>query len=149
MISKRRVAQYELKTISEMSSISKQDPNFFGALHGYPSPNVLYAYQNSTPSVFNFLFVLLFKNSPTTHLVVWKAFCLCFSIIQLEIVASIKLEYCSLLPQTIFQTLDVEAILHPYHNALHSYSDCQGYFSERYKSTTFQSDVRGHILGTA
>ena len=73
---------------------------FSGALHRYPSPNVLYACQNSTPSVFNFLLVLLFKNSPTTRLVAWKAFYLCFSIIQLE--------YFSSLPQTIFQTLDVK-----------------------------------------
>lgn len=132
-----------------MPSISKLDPNFFGALHGYPSPNVLYVCQNSAPSVFNFLFVLLFKNSPTTHLVAWKAFCLCFSIIQLEIVASIKFEYCSSLPQTTFQILNVEAILRPYHNDLHSYSDCPGCFSVHHKLTTFQLDVRDCILGTA
>lgn len=120
---------------------------FSGALHGYPSPNVLYVYQNSTPSVFNFLFVLLFKNSPTTHLVAWKAFYLCFSIIHLEIVASIKPEYFSSLPQTIFQTLDLEATLHPCHNALHSYSDYQGCFSEHHKSTTFQLDAHDYILG--
>ena len=125
----------------------KQFQIFSGALHGYPSPNVLYVCQNSAPSVFNFLFVLLFKNSPTTHLVAWKAFCLCFSIIQLEIVASIKLRYLSSLPQTTFQTLDVEAILHPCHNVLHSYSDYQDCFSVHHKLTTFQLDVRGHILG--
>ena len=112
---------------------------FSGALHRYPSPNVLYACQNSAPSVFNFLLVLLFKNSPTTRLVAWKAFYLCFSIIQLE--------YFSSLPQTIFQTLDVEAILHPYHNAPHSYSDCQGCFSVHHRQATFQLDVHDRILG--